>query len=328
MNNYLVTGGAGFIGSHMVRFLLDHGHSVRVLDNLITGSLENIHEIKDKIDFIEGDFRSKTICEEAIKDMDYVIHLGALPSVPRSVANPVLTTDINVNGTVTLLKTAHQAKVKRIVFASSSSVYGNSPELPRKETQVPSPLSPYAVSKLSGEYYMTCFYKLHGLETVCLRFFNVFGPRQNPNSQYAAVIPKFIQAVLNGHPPVVYGDGEQSRDFTFIDNVVEGIYRACHAEKVAGEVINLACGDRTSLNELLDNLRVITGHEIIAEYTDPRPGDVRHSHADISKARALLKFEPSVPVLEGLARTFKWYEVQNNRNHHEVVKDTANLVDQ
>jgi len=208
MNYYLVSGGAGFIGSHAVSYLLQNGHRVRVLDNFLTGNRNNLNGLIENIELIEGDFRDEKTAFAAVQDIDYVIHLGALPSVSRSVQNPVLTTDINVNGTVTLLKAAQDRGVKRVVFASSSSVYGDSPELPRVESQIPQPLSPYAVSKLAGEFYHRCFYKLHGLETVCLRFFNVFGPRQNPNSQYAAVIPRFIQAILHGQPPVVYGDGE------------------------------------------------------------------------------------------------------------------------
>lgn len=320
---YLVTGGGGFIGSHLVRYLLRKQHTVRVLDNFLTGNRANLHEVMDRIELIEGDFRREADCMLATAGVDYIIHLGALPSVPRSVKNPRLSTDINVTGTVTLLQAAHTSGVKRLVFASSSSVYGDSPEFPRREDQKPQPLSPYAVSKLSGEFYLECFYKLHGLETVSLRFFNVFGPRQNPNSQYAAVIPRFIQAVLNGQRPVVYGDGEQSRDFTYIADLVEGIYRACHAEGAAGEVFNVACGRQVSLNQLLDLLRELTGQEILAEYTDPRPGDVRHSIADIEKARRILGFSPQFSMAEGLVRTFQWYEAQARNNGHEKQKQPS-----
>jgi len=317
---YLVTGGGGFIGSHLVRYLLRKQHTVRVLDNFLTGNRANLHEVMDRIELIEGDFRNEADCLLATAGVDYIIHLGALPSVPRSVKNPRLSTDINVTGTVTLLQAAHTSGVKRLVFASSSSVYGDSPEFPRREDQKPQPLSPYAVSKLSGEFYLECFYKLHGLETVSLRFFNVFGPRQNPNSQYAAVIPRFIQAVLNGQRPVVYGDGEQSRDFTYIDDLVEGIYRACQVDDAAGQVFNVACGRQVSLNQLLDLLRELTGQEIPAEYTDPRPGDVRHSIADIEKARRILGFSPQFSMAEGLMRTFQWYEAQARNNGHEKRK--------
>ncbi len=314
--HFLVTGGGGFIGSHMVRFLLQQKHAVRVLDNFITGNRANLAEVADGVELIDGDIRNREDCLQALEGITHVVHLAALPSVPRSIKNPMLSTDINVNGTVTLLEAARESGVKRLVFASSSSVYGNSPEFPRTETQKPAPVSPYAVSKLAGEYYLRCFYELHGLETVALRFFNVFGPRQNPNSQYAAVIPRFIQAVLEGRPPTVYGDGEQSRDFTFIADLVDGIYRACQAAAAAGEVMNVACGRRTSLNQLLDLLRALTNKKIAAHYTDPRPGDVRHSMADIEKAKAILDFEPRFSIAEGLAETYRWYESQMRNNGH------------
>ncbi|NIR49001.1 SDR family oxidoreductase [candidate division KSB1 bacterium] len=318
MNHYLVTGGGGFIGSHVVRYLLNQNHRVRVLDNFITGNRHNLKEVMENIELIDGDFCKEEEARLAVKDIDYVIHLGALPSVPRSVKNPMLTTDINVSGTVKLLHAAQDSQVKRIVFASSSSVYGNSPEFPRQEEQVPQPLSPYAVSKLSGEFYLKCFYNLHGLETVCLRFFNVFGPRQDPNSHYAAVIPRFIQAVLSDRPPTVYGDGKQSRDFTFVEDLVNGIYKACHSKSAAGEVINVACGRRISLNHLLDLLRDISNKRITPEYTSPRPGDVRDSIAAIEKARNLLGYEPRFTMAEGLGKTYRWYESQMKKNGHSV----------
>ncbi|MCG8607911.1 SDR family oxidoreductase [bacterium] len=308
MNRYLVTGGGGFIGSHMVRYLLKNDSEVRVLDNFLTGHRKNLDEIIDRIDLVEADLRDEEAVGEAVKGIDYIVHLGALPSVPRSVANPGLSTDINVNGTVLLLQAAHLAGVKRIVFASSSSVYGDSPEFPRREAQYPQPLSPYAVSKLSGEFYLKCFYKLHGFETVSLRFFNVFGPRQDPNSQYAAVIPRFIDAVLEGRRPIIYGDGEQTRDFTFIEDLVNGVFKACHAEGAAGEVFNVACGRRISLNNLIDYLRELTNREITPEYTDPRAGDVRDSLADVTRAKEILEYAPSVSMIDGLAKTYSWYE--------------------
>ena len=245
--------------------------------------------------------------------------MGALPSVPRSVSNPVLSTDINVNGTVQLLQAAQQADIKRLVFASSSSVYGDSPEFPRRESQVPQPLSPYAVSKLAGEFFLKCFYKLHGLETVSLRFFNVFGSRQDPNSQYAAVIPRFIDAVLDDRRPIIYGDGEQTRDFTYIEDLVGGIFKACHADGAAGEVFNLACGRRISLNNLIEYLRELTNKDIIPEYTEPRAGDVKDSLADVSKAEEILEFSPSVPMVDALAKTYTWYEAQKAANGHAAI---------
>ncbi|MFQ5636889.1 MAG: SDR family oxidoreductase [bacterium] len=312
--HYLVTGGGGFIGSHIVRYLLKKGHRVRVLDNFSTGNRNNLAEVIEKIELIEGDFRREDDCNLAVKNIDYIVHLGALPSVPRSIANPMLSTDINVTGTVTLLQAAYRNQVKRLVCASSSSVYGDSPEFPRREDQVPQPLSPYAVSKLTCEYFLKCFYRLHGLETVALRFFNVFGPRQDPNSQYAAVIPRFIEAVLHDRPPIVHGDGEQSRDFTFIEDLLEGIYKACHAEAAVGEVINMACGRRISLNDLLDMLRDLSGKTITPEHTPPRAGDVRDSIADITKAKNLLGYQPGYSMLDGLTKTFQWYQSQMPKN--------------
>lgn len=309
MSLYLVTGGGGFIGSHMVRYLLQLKDKVRVLDNFLTGNRNNLAEVAEQIDLVDGDLRDEATVMSATKGIDYVIHLAALPSVPRSVQNPVLTTDINVNGTVNLLQAAVKNGVKRVVFASSSSVYGDSPIFPRHESQPPQPLSPYAVSKLAGEFYLQCFYKLHGLETTSLRFFNVFGPRQDPNSQYAAVIPKFIEAVLHDRRPTVYGDGEQTRDFTYVDDLIDAIYKCCHAP-AAGEILNVACERRTSLNQLLKLLHELSGKAIQPEYTAPRPGDVRDSLADITKAKKILDYEPRFSMAEGLALTYRWYEKQ------------------
>lgn len=323
MDHYLVTGGGGFIGSHVVRYLLKNGFQVRVLDNFLTGHRKNLTEIGDKIELIEGDFRDEETSRIAVAGIDYIVHLGALPSVPRSVSNPVLSTDINVSGIVQLLQAAQQAQVKRLVFASSSSIYGDSPEFPRRETQVPQPLSPYAVSKLAGEFYLKCFYKLHGLETVSLRFFNVFGSRQDPNSQYAAVIPRFIDAVLDNRRPIIYGDGEQTRDFTYIEDLVGGIFKACHADGAAGEVFNLACGRRISLNNLIEYLRELTNKDIIPEYTEPRAGDVKDSLADVSKAEEILDFSPSVPMVDALAKTYTWYEAQRTANGHAVMNGSS-----
>jgi nucleoside-diphosphate-sugar epimerase len=311
MSFYLVTGGGGFIGSHMVRYLLKENARVRIMDNFLTGNRKNLSEIADRIELLEGDLRDQATVFAATQNIDYVIHLGALPSVPRSVNDPALTTAINVNGTVNLLQAAVKNNVKRVVFASSSSVYGDSPVFPRRESQPPQPLSPYAVSKLAGEFYLQCFYKLHGLETTALRFFNVFGPRQDPNSQYAAVIPRFIEAVLHDKQPTVYGDGEQTRDFTYVDDLVAGIYAACHAQRAAGEILNVACERRTSLNQLLKLLQEVSGKTIRPAYTAPRAGDVRDSLADIAKAKDILGFAPKFSVAEGLAITFKWYQSQN-----------------
>ncbi len=323
MSFYLVTGGSGFIGSHMVRYLLKEKNRVRVLDNFLTGHRKNLTEVVDAIELIDGDFRDEVTTLAATTNIDYIIHLGALPSVPRSVNDPVLTTDINVKGTVNLLQAAVKNSVKRVIFASSSSVYGDSPVFPRHESQVPQPLSPYAVSKLAGEFYLQCFYKLHGLETTSLRFFNVFGPRQDPNSQYAAVIPRFIEAVLYDRRPTVHGDGKQTRDFTYVDDLVAAIYTACHAKGAAGEVLNVACERRTSLNHLLQMLQEMSGKTIHAEYTAPRAGDVRDSLADITKAKAILGFEPKFSMAEGLVRTFKWYENQS-RNGSSTNANTIN----
>lgn len=311
MASYLVTGGGGFIGSHMVRFLLHEKQRVRVLDSFLTGNRKNLEEVNSQIELIEGDLRDEKAVQGATEGVDYVVHLGALPSVPRSVNNPLLTDEINVHGTVNLLQNSVKNGVKRVVFASSSSVYGDSPVFPRHESQPPQPLSPYAVSKLAGEFYLQCFYKLHGLETTSLRFFNVFGPRQDPNSQYAAVIPKFIEAVLHDARPIVHGDGEQTRDFTFVDDLVAGIYQACHAKGAAGQVLNVACERRTSLNQLLNLLREMSGKTVEPEYSAPRAGDVKDSLADITRAKELLGYQPKVTVADGLNLTYKWYENQN-----------------
>lgn len=248
---YLVTGGAGFIGSNIVEELVDRNESVRVLDNLSTGRRENIEPFMDKIEFIEGDLRDLDAVRKAVEGVDYVLHQGALPSVPRSIDEPLTTNEVNVNGTLKVLIAARDAGVKRVVYASSSSIYGNSEVLPKREDMPPNPLSPYAISKLAGENYCRIFYQIYGLETVCLRYFNVFGPRQDPTSQYSAVIPKFINAMLNGERPIIYGDGKQSRDFTFVANVVQANLLACEANGVAGELFNVACGERYTLLDLI-----------------------------------------------------------------------------
>lgn len=306
---YLVTGGAGFIGSHIVERLVREGHKVRVIDNLSTGNKENIEPFVEEIEFIEGDIRDLELVREAMEGVDYVLHQAAVPSVPRSVKDPLMTNAANVDGTLNILITARDTGVKRVVYASSSSAYGDAPILPKHEEMKPEPRSPYAVSKLAGELYCQAFYHVYGLETVALRYFNVFGPRQDPESQYAAVVPKFIMALLSGEPPTIFGDGEQSRDFTYIENVVEANLLAAEAPDAAGEVFNIACGERITVNELTRLLAEIAGAnpELKPEYAPQRPGDVRHSLADISKAGRLLGYEVKVSASEGLKQAVEWY---------------------
>ncbi|MCJ7546239.1 MAG: SDR family oxidoreductase [Deltaproteobacteria bacterium] len=305
---YLVTGGAGFIGSHIVEGLVKKGERVRVIDNLSTGKLENLELLMDKIEFIEGDLREPKAAAQAAKGADFVLHQAAVSSVPRSIEDPVGSTENNLNSTLHLLMAAHDAKVKRLVYASSSSVYGDSPTLPKKEDFLPAPLSPYAVSKLAGEYYCQVFHQLYGLETVSLRYFNVFGPRQDPLSPYAAVIPKFITRALAKKPLVVYGDGEQSRDFSFVADVVEANLLACRGRDIAGEQFNVGSGEQTSLNQLVQALQEIIDPDLKVEYTEPQPGDVRHSLAGIEKAQRLMGFAPMIPLSEGLLRTVAWFK--------------------
>lgn len=305
---YLVTGGAGFIGSHIVEELVKKGERVRVIDNLSTGKRKNLEHLLDKIEFIEGDLRNPEAAVKVAEGADFVLHQAAIPSVPRSVKDPKGSTENNLNGTLHLLMAARDAGVKRMVYASSSSVYGDSPILPKKEDFLPAPLSPYAASKLAGEYYCQVFHRVYGLETVCLRYFNVFGPRQDPLSPYAAVIPKFITLALAKKPLVVYGDGEQSRDFSFVDNVVKANLLACRAAGVAGEQINVGCGGQISLNQLVQTLKEIINGDLTVEYTEPKPGDVKHSVASIEKAQILMGFAPTVPFNEGLHRTVAWFK--------------------
>jgi nucleoside-diphosphate-sugar epimerase len=308
MAKYLVTGGAGFIGSHIVETLVERGDAVRVLDNLLTGKKENLAPILPKIEFIEGDIRDLDTCRRAVDGMNHVFHQAALPSVPRSVEDPLLTNDINITGTLNLLLAARDAGVKSFVLASSSSVYGDDPALLKVEGHEGKPLSPYAISKSVDEKYAQVFHDLFGFEAVSLRYFNVFGPRQDPFSQYAAVIPLFITKVLEGEPPVIYGDGEQSRDFTFVENVVEGNILAAHSEKAGGEAINIACGERLTVNALLKAVNDILGTKVKPIYADPRPGDIKHSTADIRKARRFMDFTPGVSFMDGLRETVAWYK--------------------
>jgi nucleoside-diphosphate-sugar epimerase len=305
---YLVTGGAGFIGSNICQELVKKGERVRILDDFSTGKRENIVEFKDSVELIEGDLRDREIVKRAMKGVDFVLHQGALPSVERSIKDPLTTTRVNVLGTLNVLLAAREAKVKRVVYASSSSVYGDTPTLPKKEAMKANPQSPYAVTKLIGEEYCRIYYSVHGLETVCLRYFNVFGPRQDPGSQYAAVIPKFITLMLQAKSPPIYGDGEQSRDFTFIYDVVEANLQACEAKEAPGEVLNIACGKRITINELVERLNKILQTRIEPTYESPRKGDVRHSLADISQARETLHYSPQIGFEQGLERTVQWFK--------------------
>ena len=303
----LVTGGAGFIGSHLVLRLLNEGHAVRVLDNLSTGKRENLAAAAGRIDFVEGDVTVPDVVRHCARDIDFVLHQAALPSVPRSVADPIATDWNNVRGTLELLLAARQAGVRRVVQAASSSVYGDAPTLPKVETMPARPRSPYACSKAAGEMYGCAFYASYGLEYVALRYFNVYGPRQDPSSQYAAVVPRFIEAHLRREAPVVFGDGQQSRDFCFVDNVVEANLLACTAKDAPGQVLNIACGERTNLLETLGLLAETFGYRVEPRFEPARAGDVMHSLADISLARRILGYEPRVFFREGLRRTAEWF---------------------
>lgn len=313
MANFLVTGGAGFIGSNIVKALLYRGDTVRVLDNFSTGKRENLNfagtppDLLNNLETVQGDIADLDICHHAMEGIQYVLHQAAIPSVPRSIDLPLESNRANVDGTLNLLVAARDAGVKRLVFASSSAVYGNAPGFPRTETIHPAPLSPYAVQKLTAEHYLRIFYELYGLETVSLRYFNVFGPHQDPDSEYAAVIPRFIKAFVTGTPPTVYGDGEQSRDFTYVDNVVYGNLLAVEAKDAPGRIMNLACGGQLTLNQLLILLRQITGSDVEAVHTDPRPGDVRHSWADITLSEQVLNYETRVPLDEGLRKAVDYF---------------------
>jgi nucleoside-diphosphate-sugar epimerase len=308
MAKYLVTGGAGFIGSHLAEGLVKRGERVRVLDNLLTGKKENLAHLLPQVEFIEGDIRDEKTCKLAMEGVEYVLHQAALPSVPRSVEDPLLTNAINITGTLNLLLAARDAGVKSFVLASSSSVYGDDPALLKVEGHEGKPLSPYAISKSVNEKYAQVFHDLFGFEAVSLRYFNVFGPRQDPFSQYAAVIPLFITKILKGESPTIFGDGEQSRDFTFVENVVEGNILAALSGKAGGEAINIACGERLTVNALLDAVNETLGKNVKAIFADPRPGDIMHSTADVRKARRILGFEPRVSFLDGLKATAAWYK--------------------
>jgi nucleoside-diphosphate-sugar epimerase len=308
MAECLVTGGSGFIGSNLVRTLVENGRPVRVLDNFSTGRPENLAGVEADIDLIEGDIRDVPTVEQAVRGVKYVFHLAALPSVIRSVQDPGPTHDVNVTGTLNILLAARDNGVERLAFSSSSSVYGDTPTLPKEESMVPMPLSPYAVSKLAGEHYCRVFHRLYGLQTYALRYFNVFGPRQNPKSQYAAVIPLFIDALREGRGPTIYGDGEQTRDFTFVDDVVHGNLCCCTApEEAAGGIFNIACGRRTSVNDLAARIASIMGKDIKPLHTDARPGDVRDSQAANERATGILGWKSRVSFEQGLERTIEWF---------------------
>jgi len=314
MAHYLVTGGGGFIGSNIVEHLLAMGESVRVLDNFFTGRRENLEPFRGAIDLIEGDIRSPEDCARAVADVDYVLHQAAVPSVPRSVQDPVLSNDVNVNGTLCLLIAARDARVKRVVFASSSSVYGDQEADWKSEDLLLSPLSPYAANKAAGEYYLRAFSTCYGLETVSLRYFNVFGPRQDPNSPYSAVIPLFIRAMLEGQKPTVHGDGLQSRDFTYVENVARAnVLAATAAFPAAGQAYNVACGASFTLLDLIAGINEALGTDIVAEHTAARAGDVRFSKADISRAQRDLGYQVWLPFGEGLRRTIAWYQKEARR---------------
>lgn len=305
---YLVTGGAGFIGHHIVQMLLDSGRTVRILDNLTTGSKVNVSALRGQVEFIHGDLRDLEIVRTAVNGVEVVFHQAAMVSVPRSIADPQMTLEVNVMGTQHVLLAARDAGVRRVVYASSSSVYGDTPALPKREDMPAQPMSPYALHKLTGESLCSMFTHLYGLETVSLRYFNVFGPHQNPLSEYAAVIPRFLHALSQKQRPIVYGDGEQTRDFTYVSNVVQANLLAATAESASGRAINIGCGEQISLNKLLHLASEMIGVTIQPEYRSPRPGDVRDSLADISLALELLNYKPTIHFQEGLALTFNAWD--------------------
>ena len=313
MSRFLITGGAGFIGSNLAEAITARGDSVVILDNFSTGKRENLAMFDGRVDIIEGTITDIEDCHRAIMGCDYVLHQAALASVPRSVADPAATNEANINGTLNMLIAARDAGVKRFVFAASSSAYGDAPVPVKTEDLTPAPLSPYAIQKYTGEMYCKAFYDLYGLETVALRYFNVFGPRQDPKSQYAAVVPLFVTTILKGESPTIYGDGDQARDFTYIENVVQGNLCACTAPKeAAGQVFNTACGTQTSVNDLAKMIMEVLGVTVPITYAPDRVGDVKDSLADISKAERLLGYKPAVHFREGLERAIEWYKNKEN----------------
>jgi len=308
MQKFLVTGGAGFIGSNICKRLVSKGCFVRVIDNLLTGKKNNLEAIADKIEFIEADMGDEKIARDAMQEIDIVLHQGALPSVPLSIDDPAATHKHCLDATFTVLLAARDAGVKRFVYAASSSAYGDTPTLPKVETMLTQPLSPYAAAKLAGEYYCSVFHNVFGLQTISLRYFNVFGPYQNPASQYAAAIPAFVTAILTDRPPTIYGDGLQSRDFTYIDNVVEANLLAANAKQTTGQVVNIACGQAVTVNEIIGMINDLTGKNIKPLYADSRPGDVKHSLADITLAQKTIDYKPTVPFKQGLEKAIDWYQ--------------------
>jgi nucleoside-diphosphate-sugar epimerase len=310
---YLVTGGAGFIGSNTVDELVRRGHSVVVLDDLSSGKEENLAEIRSKITFVKGSITDIEAVHKAMQQAEYVIHLAARTSVPRSVKDPLETNKINVDGTLNVLVAARDNKVKRVVFAASSSAYGETPTLPKTEDMQPQPISPYGVTKYVGELYAQAFGRCYGLENVCVRYFNIFGPRQDPDSPYSGVLSRFATAFLEEQEPVIYGDGEQTRDFTYVDNAVQANLLACEAVTASGKVFNIGTGGRVSLNQTVEYLRQISGKNLQVKYDPPREGDIRDSQADITRAREVLGYEPTVMFEEGLKRTFEWYQTHHTK---------------
>jgi len=304
---YLITGGAGFIGSNLVHALVARGQKVRVLDNLATGRLDNLEPVREAIEFLQGDIRSLETCRKAMEDVRCVLHEAALPSVPRSFEDPISSSAVNIHGTLNLLIAAREQRIERFVYASSSSVYGDTPTLPKVEAMTPDPRSPYAVSKLTGEHFCRVFARAYGLPTVCLRYFNVYGPRQDPTSTYAAVIPRFITHCLQGTAATIFGDGTQSRDFTFVEDCVAANLLACELQISGGEVCNIGSGSRSSIAELYAMLRRITRSVVLPQFEPPRPGDVKHSLADITRAKTLLGYSPRYDLESGLARTVEWF---------------------
>jgi UDP-glucose 4-epimerase len=312
-NHYLVTGGAGFIGSHLARRLVADGAAVRVVDNLSTGNLARLEDVNSSIEFIEGDLADEGFGDQILQGIDYVFHQAAVPSVQRSVLDPLTTNRANVTATLNLLESCRRARVRRFMYAASSSAYGDTEVLPKRETMAPNPLSPYALQKWVGEHYCKLYYDLYGLETVSLRYFNVFGPSQDPDSQYSAVIPKFIRAMLANEPVTVYGDGEQSRDFTYVDNVVEANLLAMRANGAVGKVFNIGCGEQITLNRLIRVLEKILSTRAIVNYTDPKVGDVRHSVADVGLARRVLGYQHNISFEMGLRKTVEWMKRNSQR---------------
>ena len=312
MANTLITGGAGFIGSHVAARLVELGHRVRVVDDFSTGRRENLSHLTGKIELLEADIRDPQVCLKACEDIEFVFHQAAIPSVPKSIDSPQASHDANVNGTFNILRAAVRRKVRSVIYAGSSSAYGDTEESPKHEQLKPAPLSPYAVQKLTGELYCAAFYECFGLETITLRYFNVFGARQDPHSAYAAAIPAFVTAILRGEPPTVYGDGEQTRDFTYIDNVVHGYVLAMDARETGGESVYVAFGDAISVNQVIAAINRLLGTRVEPRHVDPRPGDVRHSCADVTLAKTLMGYETLVTFDEGLRRTIDYYRSITN----------------